>query len=95
MRIVLLLIAAVPAFMAFRTLGLLRDWLILRAWMRRASGGARAAIPYLTEPFDLDAGPEPPEVYALWRFLLSALTTAAACCFALAACLTLLALARP
>lgn len=90
MRIVLLLIAAVPTFMAFRTLGLFRDWLLLRAWAKR--GGARAAIPYLTIPFDVDAGPQPPETYALWRFILSALSTAAACCFALAASVTLLAL---
>ena len=44
----------------------------------------------LTDPFDVAAGPEPPEVYARWRFVLSLLTTTAACCFALAACLTLL-----
>ena len=86
----MLLIAAVPAFMAFRTLGLLRDWLLLSWWARR--GRAHAAIPYLTEPFDFAAGPEPPETYARWRFILSALTTAAACCFALAACMTLIAL---
>ena len=82
MRILLILIVAAPVLMAFRTLGLLRDWLALRAWARR--GAVTRSAPHLHEPPNPDATPERAVFWAYSKFLMSLLDTAAVACFALA-----------
>ena len=79
MRVVLLLIAAVPALMGFRTLGLFRDWIHIRRWARYG-----LVPPVLSETLPPDIGPEAAEVEARRKLIASALSTASACCFAVA-----------
>jgi len=89
MRIVVLLIIAVPSLMAMRTLALLRDWLALSYWVR--SGAPKHQIPLLHEPPPPGASPKDAIAVALHRFRMSFLLTAAAACFATAATAILLA----
>ncbi len=79
MRIVLLILAGIPAIMAFRTLGLLRDWIAVRHWARHGGGP-----PFLSEPAPPGLAPSEAEALASFKLVRSALATAAAVCFAVA-----------
>jgi|GEM_PF-2787230 len=83
MRFILILIIAVPALMAFRTLGLFRDWIMLRRWSRQGVAYGEPA-PALTEPIAPGTGPAAATAEAWRKLVASALSTAAAACFALA-----------
>lgn len=84
MRFLLILIVLTPALMGARTLGLFRDWIVLRQWAR--DGATRGAPPPM-----LSELPEPGATigeavrHAGHKLVASSLSTAAACCFAFAA----------
>lgn len=89
MRIIVLFIIAVPCLMAFRTLALFRDWIILRVW---ASQGAPADFkPVLNDPPPPGASLEATIRQAFHKFCMSLLETTAAACFATAAAATVVA----
>ncbi len=89
MRFILILIVCIPLLMGARTLGLFRDWLVLRRW---SLYGQPPGV--LTEA--AEAGLTADEaVAAAWHKLIqSALSTLAAVCFAVAAGLVTIDLLR-
>lgn len=83
MRFIVLLIIAVPSLMAMRTLGLFRDWFILRLWAKR--GAPDALKPVLHETPLPGTSLEEAIWQAFHKFRMSFLATASAACFATAA----------
>lgn len=83
MRIIILLIIAVPSLMAMRTLGLLRDWIALKYWEK--TGASMPHRPLLHETPSPGTSLTDAIAEALHKFLMSLLSTAAAVCFATAA----------
>lgn len=83
MRIIILLIIAVPSLMAMRTLGLLRDWIALKYWAQ--TGASMPHRPLLHETPPPGTSLDEAIAEALHKFCMSLLSTAAAICFATAA----------
>ena len=91
MRFVVILIFAAPVLMAFRTLGLFRDWVALLRWSRWGVAAGEAP-PVLNDPIPIGVAPDEAASAAGRKLVASALLTAAGGCFALAGGLTLASL---
>lgn len=85
MRFLLILIVLVPGLMAARTLGLFRDWFVLREWAQ----GRATGMPTLHEPVSPTVNRAEATLAAWRKFVSSALLTAAFVCFSFAGALAL------
>lgn len=90
MRFLFILIFAIPALMAFRTLGLFTDWTNLRRHLREGAGPDAALA--LSERLPTGIPPDAALDEIRRRLVSSTLATAAGFCFALAGGLALMAI---